>query len=194
MHQKRHRMLHGRIFRQCVQRRRFRDGFAVLNHSSNVQRQCFGSHTVRFLQRPASGNAAWKIRKADAEIGVPVFVQICEVVHDAKLPPTATDHLSLIPVCISMLLRVPIGRSRFGCGTVARPFFRRVLELLVAANPIDFVPAVAFQLPDYVPTIHSFQLNNTHFVRTYQSPRLRLGAGAGDASVLGMGVPGVDWG
>src|SRR5208283_898569 len=33
------------------------------------------------------------------------------------------DHLSLIPACFSMLFTVPIGMSRFGCGTVSLPFF-----------------------------------------------------------------------
>src|SRR6184192_2504117 len=36
---------------------------------------------------------------------------------------SASDHLSLIPACFSILLRVPIGISRFGCGTVVRPCF-----------------------------------------------------------------------
>jgi hypothetical protein len=30
-------------------------------------------------------------------------------------------HLNLIPACFSMLLKVPMGMLRLGCGTVTRP-------------------------------------------------------------------------
>src|ERR1039457_2706691 len=40
------------------------------------------------------------------------------------------DHFSLIPACFSMLFSVPIGISRFGCGTVVLPFFVGCLNCL----------------------------------------------------------------
>ena len=40
------------------------------------------------------------------------------------------DHFSLIPACFSMLFKVPIGMSRFGCGTVTLPFFVGCLNCL----------------------------------------------------------------
>src|ERR1019366_924169 len=50
-------------------------------------------------------------------------------------------------------------------------FFRGVFELLVAANLIDFVPAVFLQFLDHVPAIHHRPLiprHNTHFLHTRQ--------------------------
>ena len=49
------------------------------------------------------------------------------------------------------------------------PPFRGVLELLVAANLLDFVPAVFLQLSDQIAAIHHVILRfNTHFLHTRQ--------------------------
>src|SRR5260370_7653294 len=46
------------------------------------------------------------------------------------LPVLRRDTFSLIPACFSMLFKVPIGMSRFGCGTVTLPFFVGCLNCL----------------------------------------------------------------
>jgi len=48
-----------------------------------------------------------------------VLMKIRDVVH---------TYLSLMLACRSILLRVPIGMFRFGCGTVTRPFFTGCLN------------------------------------------------------------------
>jgi hypothetical protein len=49
-----------------------------------------------------------------------------------------------MPDCFSMLRSVPTGTSRFGSGTVTRPFLDRMLELRMAALARYFHPAVGF--------------------------------------------------
>jgi len=44
--------------------------------------------------------------------------------------------------CFSMLFKVPIGMSLLGCGNSYTALRRGMLELFVAADVIDFVPAV----------------------------------------------------
>jgi len=53
-----------------------------------------------------------------------------------------------------MLLSVPMGMSRTGCGTVTLPCFHTVLKLLVTPLVRNFIPAVFPQTLDDLPTAH----------------------------------------
>ena len=77
-------------------------------------------------------------------------MQISDVLHDAL----HCIHRNLISACFSMLFSVPGGMSLLGCGDRDATFLRRVLELLVAADLIDFIPPIFFQFPYNVPTVH----------------------------------------
>ena len=61
----------------------------------------------------------------------------------------------------------------FWIGYSYAPLFRGVLELLVAANLFDFVPAVVLQFSDQLTAVHHvISLISTHFLHTRQFGRI----------------------
>src|SRR5260370_13797674 len=62
-----------------------------------------------------------------------------------------------MPACFSMLLSVPIGISRTGCGTVDPSRLHRMLALFVAANIRNLIPAVLHQALYHFPAGHKIR-------------------------------------
>ena len=123
-----------------------------------MKAQGFCRSAPRFFQSSTSGNAPRKIWEAHAKIRFTILMQICDVIHQSPNPSQGAPPLeiprarpsnnalqglgnlrdesselcakNLMPACFSMLLSVPIGISRTGCGTVTRPGFTGCLNCL----------------------------------------------------------------
>src|SRR6266480_4031358 len=117
---KRHGILNGRIAYHVINSGWTGNLLAILNHTSDMKAQGFCRSAPRFFQSSTSRNAPRKIWEAHAKIRVTILVQICDVIHQSPQPNA----------CFSMLLSVPIGISRTGCGTVTRPVFTGCLNCL----------------------------------------------------------------
>jgi hypothetical protein len=100
------------------------EGSGIGSSSSAMPAKCKANASAAIdlassRSRPAV-DAARKVREGHAVVAVGILVNERNVL--------AHGYLSLIRACRSMLFNVPIGRSRFGCGTVTRPAFTGCLK------------------------------------------------------------------
>src|SRR5580704_7268395 len=101
-----------------------------------MKAQGFSRSAPRFFQSSTSGNAPRKIWEAHAEIRFPILMQICDVVHQSPQP-----YASLLfdaSQCANWYIS-----NRMWHSDPSR--LHRMLELFVAPNMGNLIPAVPFQ-------------------------------------------------
>src|SRR6476661_172731 len=108
----------------------------VLNHPSDMKAQGFCRSAPRFFQSSTSGNAPRKIWEAHAKIRFTILMQICDVIHQSPQPKACLlfDASQRANWYIS---------NRMWHSDPSR--LHRMLELLVAPNMGNLIPAVLFQ-------------------------------------------------
>jgi|SRR5580700_4407655 hypothetical protein len=111
-----------------------------------MKAQGFCRSAPRFFQSSTSGNAPRKIWKANAKIRFPILMQICDVIH--QLPQPNANLL--------------FDASQRGNWYISNRMWHsdpsrlhRMLELLVAANMGNLIPAVLFQSLDDLSAGHN---------------------------------------
>jgi len=133
---KRHGAPNGRITCHVINAGRIGNLLAILNHPSDMKAQGFCRSAPRFFQSSTSGNAPRKIWEAHAKIRFPILVQICDVIHQSS-----QSYASLL-FDASQRANWYIS-NRMWHRDLSRP--HRMLELLVAPNMGNLIPAVLFQ-------------------------------------------------
>src|ERR1700730_6570589 len=135
---KRHGILNGRITCHVINRRWIGNTLAILNHASDMKAQGFCRSAPRFFQSLTSRNAPRKIWEAHAKIRFTILVKICDIIHQSPQP----DACLLFDAPQRTNWNIS---NRMWHSDSSR--LHLMLELLVAPNMRNLIPAVLLQAP-----------------------------------------------
>src|SRR5256884_9809140 len=135
---KRHGILNGRIAYHVINSGWTGNLLAILNHTSDMKAQGFCRSAPRFFQISTSRNTPRKIWEAHAKIRFTILMQISDVIHQSPLPNAC------------LLFDASQRANRYISNRMWHSdpsWLHRMLELLVAPNMRNLIPAVLLQAP-----------------------------------------------